>query len=424
MDGTVVSLVVIAVLILLNAAFAGSELAMVSLRPSQLRRLRKDGGRAGQRVAELAADPSRFLSTVQVGITLGGFLASAAAAVSLAAPLEEPLSFLGGAAAPASVIFVTLILTFVTLVFGELVPKRIAMQRAEGWSLKAAAPLSMLARVAAPVVTMLSWTTDLVVRLLGARTDVGAAETTEEEIRDLIAHQPGVSPARRRILTGAFEMEDRTARDIIVPRRDIHCMPAAMSIAEAITSMVDSGHSRAPILEDDTFRCIVHLRDLIGVPDANSPVITVARQAPVVPETIGVLDVLKRLQASRQQMALVANEHGTVEGIVTMEDVLEEIVGEIYDEFDRDLNESDARSVEHRPDGSLVLPGRFPVHDLPDIYVTMVETDQTTLAGLVIEHLERIPAVGETFTIAQWHVTVLEVDHHAITSLLLTRNGR
>lgn len=421
MEGIVANLALIGVLILLNAAFAGSELAVVSLRPSQLRRLRGEHGVAGRRVADLAADPSRFLSTVQVGITLGGFLASAAAAVSLAEPLERHLDFLGAAAPLISVVAVTLALTFVTLVFGELVPKRIALQRAEGWSLRAARPLTTLARVASPAVGVLSWTTDMVVRLLGARTDVGAAETSEEEIRDLIAHQPDVSPARRAILVGAFELEDRTARDILVPRRRITAIGAETTIGEALATMVESGHSRAPVLAGDTFERVAHLRDLVAAPDPACPVAAIGRAALVVPETLGVLDVLRQLQASRQQMAMVANEHGTISGLVTVEDVLEEIVGEIYDEFDRELTGADPRSVVHEADGTLVLPGGFPVHDLPDIHIDLPATDQSTIGGLVTEQLERIPAAGETVTIAGWHVTIVDVDHNSITALRLQR---
>lgn len=421
MEAIAGNLLLIALLILLNAAFAGSELAVVSLRPSHLRRLRSEHGAAGERVADLAADPSRFLSTVQVGITLGGFLASAAAAVSLAEPLERHLDFLGGAAGLVAVIGVTLVLTFVTLVFGELVPKRIALQRAEGWSLRAARPLTTLARVASPAISLLSWTTDIVVRLLGASTDATADETTEEEIRDLIAHQPDVSPTRRAILTSAFELQGRNARDILVPRRSIHCIPAAETIRDATASMVETGHSRGPMLAHDTFDSIVHLRDLIAAPDDAQPVTSIAREAIVLPETIGVLDALTRLQRGHQQMALVANEYGTITGIITVEDVLEEIVGEIYDEFDRDLNEADARSVVREADGSILLPGGFPVHDLPDIRVELPETNQATVSGLVTNHLQRIPEPGETVRIDGWNVTIIDIDHHTIGTMRLRR---
>lgn len=183
MDGALPQLLLVALLIALNAAFAGTELALVSLRESQLKRLEAEGGARGALVARLARDPNQFLATIQVGITLAGFLASATAAVSLAEPLEEPLSFLGGAARPVSVIVVTLILAYLTLVLGELAPKRLAMQNGERWGLRAARPLALMARLTRPVIWVLSRSTDLVVRLVGGNPEARAAAMSDEEIR-------------------------------------------------------------------------------------------------------------------------------------------------------------------------------------------------------------------------------------------------
>ena len=174
----------VVVLVVVNALFAGSEMALVSLRESQLQRL-ESRGRRGRALARLARDPNRFLATIQIGITLAGFLASAAAAVSLAEPLEEPLSFLGSAAGPVSIVVVTLVLSYFTLVFGELAPKRIAMQRAEGWGLLAAGPLSFVATIARPAVWLLSRSTDLAVRLLGGDPNRHGEEVTEEDYREI-----------------------------------------------------------------------------------------------------------------------------------------------------------------------------------------------------------------------------------------------
>ncbi|MEM1334594.1 MAG: DUF21 domain-containing protein, partial [Actinomycetota bacterium] len=173
-------------LILLNAAFAGTELALVSLREGQLQRLERES-KAGAVVATVARDPNRFFATIQVGITLAGFLASAAAAVSLSEPLVEPLGFLGGAAEPIAIVVVTLLLAYVTLVLGELAPKRVAMQRAEGWALRTARPISALSAMARPVVWLLSKSTDLVVRLVGADPDRDREEVTDEELREMVA---------------------------------------------------------------------------------------------------------------------------------------------------------------------------------------------------------------------------------------------
>jgi putative hemolysin len=242
--GLQVGLVV--VLMLVNAAFAGSEVALISLREGQLRRLEAEGGR-GRLVARLARDPNQFLSTVQIGITLAGFLASAVAAVSLAEPLVEPLSFLGGAAEPAAVVVITIVLTYVSLVLGELAPKRIALQRPEGWAKLAARPLAAISLVARPLVWVLSRSTDLLVRLAGGDPSAQREPVTEEEVRDMIATQASFPPEQRTILVGALELTDRHLREVLIPRRDVVALPANFSVAEAIRKLVASTHGRAPV---------------------------------------------------------------------------------------------------------------------------------------------------------------------------------
>lgn len=415
MDGSLPQLVLVLVLVLLNAAFAGSEMALVSLRDGQLQRLEAQGG-AGPTLAALARDPNRFLATIQVGITLAGFLASASAAVSLAEPLEEPLDFLGGAAGGASIVVVTLILSYLTLVFGELAPKRIAMQRAEGWGLLAARPLAALSRLARPVVWLLSHSADVVVRIFGADPDQQRAEVTEEEIRDLVAAQTSYTPQQRRIISGAFEIAERSLQEVLRPRRDVVVIDVEATCEEATRVLVDSGHSRAPVAENadlDRVVGVVHLRDLV---EKGGTAGERAQPPLAFPESAAVLDTLRRLQHERQQLAVVINEHGGAEGIVTVEDLLEEIVGEIYDETDRDV-----MTIERQPDGSIVLPGRFPVHDLEEIGVEVPEGDYNTVAGLVLAALGRIPeAPGDIVDVGGgWQADVLEIDGRAITRVRL-----
>jgi putative hemolysin len=405
----------VAVLILLNAGLAGSELALVSLRESQLRRLETRGG-AGATLARLARDPNRFLATIQIGITLAGFLASAAAAVSLAEPLEGPLGFLGDAARPAAIVGVTLVLTFFTLVFGELAPKRVAMQRAERWGLVAARPLAMFSALTRPAVWMLSRSTDMVVRLMGGDPNREREEVTGEELRDMVGTHRAFSPEQRTIISGAFEIAERTLHEVMRPRRDVVVLSAGTSCADAIEVLATSGHSRAPVVEGtdlDHVVGVVHLRDLIEGHDI--PVRDRASPAEFLPESAQVLHALRDLQKARQQMAVVVDEYGGGAGIVTVEDLLEEIVGEIYDETDRDV-----ASVEREPDGALVVPGSFPVHDLVDIGVHLPEGDYATVAGLVLNALGRIPdEPGDRVEIDGWSATVLAIDHRAITRVRL-----
>ncbi len=222
-------LVLVGVLVVINAAFAGTELALVALRESQLQRLEARSA-TGAVLARLARQPNQFLATIQIGITLAGFLASAAAAVSLAEPLEEPLSFLGGAAAPTSVIVVTLILAYFTLVFGELAPKRLAMQRAEKWGLVMARPLDLLSTLTKPVVWLLSKSTDLAVRVLGGDPTLQREEVSGEELRDMVAIHDNFPPEQRQIIDGAFEIAERQLDQVMVPRNDVMVVDAEIDV--------------------------------------------------------------------------------------------------------------------------------------------------------------------------------------------------
>jgi putative hemolysin len=405
------------VLVLVNAAFSGTEMALVSLREGQLQQLEQRSS-TGALVARLARDPNRFLATIQVGITLAGFLASAAAAVSLAEPLERRLDFLGGAARAVSIVVVTLLLSYVTLVIGELAPKRVAMQRAERWALVSARLLSAMAMLTRPVVWLLSRSTDVVVRIMGGDPSVTREEYTEAEIREIVGTQASFTAKQRLIIDGAIEISERTLAEVLRPRPDVFVLDAGQRVADALPALAASGHSRAPVAHAgnlDEVVGMVHLRDLLGPGDR--PIREVAGELAAFPETTGVLDVLHEMQVRRLQLALVVDEHGAAAGIVTIEDMLEELVGEIYDETDRDVVR-----VRREPDGSLVLPGRFPVHDLEDVGVhDMPEGPYATVAGLVLDVLGRVPeAPGDRVTVAGRTIEVLAVNARAITEVRIS----
>lgn len=418
MSDVLPQLALVGFLVLLNAVFAGTELALVSLREGQLQRLERES-KAGAVVARVARDPNKFFATIQIGITLAGFLASAAAAVSLAEPLQEPLGFLGGAAEPVSIVVVTLLLAYVTLVFGELAPKRVAMQRAEGWALRTARPLSALSTLTRPIVWLLSVSTDLVVRMVGADPTRDREEVTEEEIREMVAGQETVSPKQRLIIDGAFEIAERRVDAVLRPRPDVFVVDADAPSGEALAALAASGHSRAPVgvggKLDDVVG-VVHLRDLLG--DDMRPAREVAAPITPLPESLLVLNALHRMQTGRVQMALVVDERGLAVGIVTMEDLVEELVGEIYDETDREV--VPARRL---PDGSVELPGQFPLHDLPEIDLPVVESrSYTTVAGLLLDRLGRIPdRPGDVIRLEGWELRVVAVDGHRITTVRARR---
>ncbi len=392
----------VAVLIVLNALLAGSEMALVSLRPGQVDRLATRGG-AGRALARLSADPNRFLATIQIGITLAGFLASAAAAVNLSEPLVPLLAVFGGAAEVMAIVIVTLVLTFFTLVFGELAPKRIALQHPERWALIVSRPLDLLATAARPAVWMLSSCTNLVVRLFGGDPHVQRGEITEEEIRQMISKQVSLTAEEKQVITGALEVGDRTLREVRIPRHLVVKLPADLPAGDGLQQLLDSGHSRAPVFREsaDDIIGVVGLRDLIG---RSGTVEEAIGAIPAFPESASVLVALRDLQHARQQMAIVVDEFGGFDGIVTVEDLIEEIVGEIYDEYDRDVT-----AVARRADGSIDLPGSFPFHDLVDLGIEVPEGSYTTVAGFLLEELGHIPDPGEHIEVDGWRLTATEV---------------
>ncbi|PGH44813.1 putative hemolysin [Micromonospora sediminicola] len=401
------------VLVLVNAALSGSEMALVTLREGQLRRLGRTG-RSGARLSRLVREPNRYLATIQLGITLAGFLASAAAAVSLAEPLVGPLGFLGRAARPVAVLLVTVLLTFLTLVVGELAPKRLAMQSAERWALLSAGPLDLLARLSRPAVWLLGRATDLLVRVAGGDPRASRQEVTEEELRELLVSQRGLSAQQREILAGAFDIAGRTLREVLVARRDVMTLPADLPAGAAMRRLAAAGRSRAPVTGPgglDDVRGVVHIRDLV---DAGATAVAGCVRPPVLlPGTLPVADAMRQLRQRHEQMALVIDEYGGVDGLVTMEDLLEEVVGELYDETDRDV-----RRAVREPDGALVLPGDFPLHDLPDAGVRLtfpLTREYTTVAGLVLAGLGRLPdGPGERVRLPGLTVEVVEVAGRAI----------
>ncbi|WP_338672488.1 hemolysin family protein [Streptomyces sp. SCSIO 30461] len=422
MDGYWWDIALIAALIVLNALFAGTEIALVSLRESQLRRLRRRGGSAAARLIRLTDDPNRYLATIQIGITLAGFLASATAAVSLAEPLVPLLGFAGQAAAPLAVAVVTALLAFVTLVAGELAPKRLAMQFPQRWSLIAATPLNTLATLSRPIVWALSRATNLVVRLLGGDPKAGKQPPTPEELRDMVVSHRGLTPEQRTIISSALEIHERTLLAALVPRRAVFTLSTEVPAARARTELARAGHSRAPVVAAaglEEVVGVVHIKD-VTISDDETPVGELARPATVFTEFMKVTQALRRFQEDRQQFALVTDEHGSVEGIVTLEDLLEEIVGEIYDETDPDI-----QSVAPQPDGSWLVPGAFPVHDLPDLGIDPSDLPESspyaTVAGLILHDLGRLPDPGAGVKVGHWRLDVTVVERGAIEEVRIRR---
>ena len=418
MSGYWLDIALVGVLVLVNAAFAGSEMALVSLREGQLRQLERQGGARALRLVRLARDPNRFLATIQIGITLAGFLASATAAVlARRAPRSTPDGpGLGGGAAGGRRGHPGADLRHAR--HRRARPEAAGHAAALPWALAVAPPLDVLSTLSRPVVALLGSATNAVVRLLGGRSESEVEEISPEELRDLVTSHRDLNEEQREIISGALEIHERMLREVLVPRGSVVTISADTSLTDACATMAAAGHSRIPVTRRH------HLDDVVGIvhwasvlEGGSAPVETVAAHAMVLPDTVRVSDALRQFKVERQQMALVVDEHGAVDGIVTLEDLLEEIVGEIWDETDADV-----LSAERSDDGSVTLPGTFPVHDLEDVGVRLESAsgDYTTVAGLVLLHLGRVPETsGDRVEVDGWSIEVLEVGHHAITKVLL-----
>ncbi len=415
MDGISPQLALIVALVLVNALLSGSEIAFLTVRQARLSKGERES-RSGHALASLAADPNRFLATVQVGVTLTGFLAAATAAVALAEPLARSLGVLGAAAEPTAVLLVTLGVTLFTLVVGELAPKRLAMQSPERWSLRASRPLSAAAWVATPVIWALSRLTDRVVALLGGDPAKVRERVTRSEIRELVSEPALYTGAQREIIHGALRFTERTLREVLVPRPDIVALPDELPAHEGLRLLVEAGHSRAPVYRErlDAANRQVSVLSLVG---RDGRVADHATTVLALPDTLEVVEALRTLQANRQQLSLVVDEYGGVAGLVTVEDLVEELVGEIRDEHDREVE-----GVRETAGGGMSLPGRYPVHDLPTLGIEPPATEATTVGGLVAERLGRLPEPGDTIELDGRRVTVESLRRRRVQRLRIDPN--
>jgi putative hemolysin len=426
--GTLTSLALIVVFVTIGGFFSGSELAVLTLRESQVERL---PGRGGERVRRLRLDASRFLASVQVGVTFAGFFASAYGGATLSEPWGDTLEAWGlPASVAASVAFVsvTAFVSYLSLVLGELVPKRIALQRAEGIALTVSPVLEVVAWIGRPVVWLLSHTTNLIVRMLGFNPQQGAEEVTEEELRDLVSTHRDLDVEERRVLTDVFGAASRQLAGVMVPRTEVEFLPAATSLQAAARAVLSMPHSRYPVIGEtvDEVVGVVHVRDLLtdllttvtGAAGAGDPDVRtvgdIARPAPLLPGSNPVLAALAEMRASRTHLAVVVDEYGGTDGIVTMEDIIEELVGEIEDEFDPAALPPDASVLDgllHREE----LTGRTGIALPPGPY--------ETLGGFVVHSLGRIPTVGDAVTALEHVFTVVAMDGRRVSRLRVGPSG-
>jgi len=421
-------LVVILALVVLNGVFAMSELAIVSAKTSALE-ARAEAGSASARVAlGLAAEPGKFLSTVQIGITLIGILAGAYSGASLGAPVGERLALVGVPHRYAESLGFALVIaltTYASLIIGELVPKQLALRAAVPVSLVMARPMAFLARAAAPLVWLLDRSSAAALRLLGVR-GRNEPSVTAEELQMIFAEatRSGVIEAeQRQLLTGVVRLAERPVRELMTPRTEVDWIDADADLAEIRKTIAASSHSLLPVAEGspDTILGVIKVRDVLArlVAGEEVAIRAMMRRLEVVPDQLDAMDALRVLQAAEVAMAAVTDEYGHFEGIVTPVDLLTAIVGN----FASDSDDGDLPSVVEREDGSLLVSGSLSADALADRLGLEYGEDREfgTAAGYALSVLRKLPSEGEHFTDQGWRFEVVDMDGRRIDKLLVTR---
>ncbi|HVN12813.1 MAG TPA: hemolysin family protein [Kineosporiaceae bacterium] len=388
--------------VVLGGCFVAAEMALVSLRPGQVSRLAQQG-RRGRQVARLVEDPNRFLSAVQIGVTLAGFFSSAVGAVTLAEPVAGVLRRIGmgpSLASTVALVVVTVLVAYVSLVLGELAPKRVALQRAESVAQIAAVPVDTLARLARPLIWLLGRSSDLVVRLVGGDPEKGREVVTEEELRDLVAQNEELTLDERRLIAEVLDAGDRPIREIMVPRLDVSALQQDLTVPEAARATIGLPFSRYPVVDGglDDVVGFVHLRDLLTAADPDVRVGMLARPVLRLPDTRRALPALAEMRREHAHLAVVVDEYGGSAGIVTLEDLIEELVGDITDEFDLPLGGGDDDEDDGRPPElpSEPVEAQLRLGEFADeTGVALPPGPYDTAAGWVVRELGRIPAEGD-----------------------------
>lgn len=395
-------IIVLVILILVNAFFAASEIAFISLNDAKIDMMAKEGNKKAKKIAKMLNEPSKFLSTIQIGITLAGFLSSAFASDAFAEDLAPVLY----SAIPSvsletwkgiAIIIITMILSYFTLIFGELVPKRIAMKKSEMIAFGSIGVIQLIAIVTSPVVKFLEFSTNIVSKLFGV-TGNEEEVVTEEEIRmmvDVGQEKGTIEPNEKEMINNIFEFNDRTVSEIMVPRNEIFALNSNLAMAEAIEEIAeDYKYSRIPVYQEnmDQIIGILYIKDmLLEQKNKNTKIKNIVKDAYFVPDTKNIDELFSEMRKNKKQIAIVIDEYGGTAGLVTMEDILEEIVGDIFDEFDEFENE-----YEKIDENTYIMDGGIPIYECKKILnIDIPEGDYETLSGYLIDALGRIPEEKE-----------------------------
>jgi putative hemolysin len=408
----------VAGLILLGALFVAAEIALISLRESQIKQLSLRG-RRGARVAHVANNPNRLLAALQVGVTVTGFLSAAGVYVI---PWLEDLGLSNKSANTTSLIGVTLIIAYFSLVFGELVPKRIALYRAEEIALASAYIVNVLTQLFRPVIWVLSHSTNLVLRLFGMDPKEQRSQISEEELLDLVAGHAALTEEERDIVEEVFNASERQVHEVMVPRTEVDFMDASLPVGKAIALAIEKAHSRYPVVRGSSDEVIgfIHVRDLLdtSLVSSNAKIAELARNIMYLPGTKAILPALTEMRNQRQHLAIVLDEYGGTDGIVTLEDLVETLIGDIRDEYDND----EAEISQESRTGDIEVDGLISLEDLlEEAGIELPEGPYETASGFVMNFLGRIPVVHDVVSVNGVRITVLSMEGKRAGRLLISR---
>lgn len=421
---TWVSALIVLFFILVGGFFAAAEIALVSLREAQVKRIAETKGRRGKLLKELHDHPNRFLASVQVGVTVAGFIGAGFGASSLTPVLSPILDLI----LPKSVvsviafILITLFIAYFSLVLGELVPKRLALQNSESWALVAAYPIDILARISRPFIWLLSHSTNLIVRLLGGDPSASRQELSGEDLRDLVAGHEELSENERALIDDVFEADEREIKEVMTPRTEVEFLDAESTIPDAALVVEKLPHTKYPVINKTADEVVgfVHVRQLLSLEARKSSkqLRDIAIAVESIPGTTSVLSALAQMRKGNQHLLIVADEYGGTAGIVTLDDLVEELIGDIRHEGDEP--ESEVSELDFH--GEVEVDGLMNLDDFADLtHIHLPEGPYETVAGFVIAKLGRLPAVGKSVIAEQCVFEILSMDVRRISRVRVSR---
>lgn len=409
---------------IIGGIFAAAETALISLRESQVKKLSASKGRRGKRLEKLMEDPNRFLGAVQVGVTLAGFLSAgygASRLVPIFAPTFENFGLTNSVAETIALVAGTLLIAYLSLVVGELTPKRLALQHAERYALFLTGLVDVMARITAPFIWFLSKSSDALLRILGGDPAAGKEQISGEELRGMVAAHEDLTDAERELIDDVFSAGDREIREIMIPRTEVAFLDADLPVFKAVKIVADKPHSRYPVSDEsqDDVVGFVHVRDLLD-PELQGRSIRIgdlAREVLRLPGSKQVIPTLTQMRAASAHLAIVVDEYGGTAGIITMEDLVEELIGDIRDEYDTDASEGVIT-----PGTDLMVDGLLNLDDFAEqTLIELPEGPYETVAGLIAAELGRIPMINDEVNVPGCRLTVVEMDGRRISRIHVVR---